>query len=103
MCLAIPGKIIKIYMENGLRMGHVDYSGAISEVCLEYVPEAEIDSYVIVHAGFAISVLNEEQARLTLEAWDDVTGHLQQQGYAVEHGSLAAEMKADTKKVASKK
>ena len=89
MCLAIPGKIIKMYVENGLRMGHVDYNGTVSEACLEYVPEAETGSYVIVHAGFAISVLNEDQARETLETWDNVTDHLKKQGYNVEHAPLS--------------
>ncbi len=89
MCLAIPGKIIKIYSEKGLRMGHVDYSGTVNEACLEYVPEAGPGSYVIVHAGFAISLLDKEQARQTLETWDNVTEHLKKQGYTVEHGPLS--------------
>ncbi len=95
MCLAIPGKIVKIYTENGLRMGHVNYSGTISEACLEYVPEADMESYVIVHAGFAISVLDEEQARQSLETWDEVTDHLKKQGYTVENAPLTDKTKKD--------
>ena len=69
MCLAVPGKVREIYEENGLKMGLIDYSGTINRTCLEYVPEASIGQYVIVHAGFAISVLNEEEARKSLELW----------------------------------
>ena len=70
MCLAIPGEILEVYEENGLRMGRIDFSGTVNRTCLEYVPEAAVGQYVIVHAGFAISVLNEEEARESLEAWE---------------------------------
>lgn len=72
MCLAIPGKLIAIYENTGLKMGQVDYDGAISNVCLEYVPEIEIGQYTIVHAGFALSVLDEEEARKTLDLWQEL-------------------------------
>lgn len=68
MCLAIPGRIEEIRGESLLeRTGKIDFGGARKEVCLAYVPEANVGDYVIVHAGFAISVLDEEEARLTLE------------------------------------
>lgn len=69
MCLAIPGEILEIYEENELKMGLIDYSGIVNRTCLEYVPEASVGCYVIVHAGFAISVLDEEDAQQSLEAW----------------------------------
>lgn len=63
MCLAIPGKIISISEGNSLmRTGQVSFGGILKEVNLAYVPEAKVDNYVIVHVGFAISVLNEEEA-----------------------------------------
>ena len=62
MCLGVPGKIDGIFEAGGLRMGQVDFGGVRREVCLEYVPEAQAGDYVIVHAGFAISKLNEEEA-----------------------------------------
>ena len=63
MCLAIPGKIVRILDEEPLsRMGEVSFSGVRKEVSLAFVPEAGVDDYVIVHAGFAISTLNEEEA-----------------------------------------
>ena len=69
MCLAIPGKVLEIYEEGGLKMGLIDYSGSLNRTCLEYVPETAVGQYVIVHAGFAISVLDEEEAQNSLEAW----------------------------------
>jgi hydrogenase expression/formation protein HypC len=63
VCLAIPGKIISISEGNSLmRTGQVSFGGILKEVNLAYVPEAKVDNYVIVHVGFAISVLNEEEA-----------------------------------------
>jgi hydrogenase expression/formation protein HypC len=63
MCLAIPGRIISIEDENSnLRMGRVSFSGIIKEISLAYVPEAEIDDYVLVHAGFAINKIDEAEA-----------------------------------------
>jgi hydrogenase expression/formation protein HypC len=66
MCLGIPGEITSIYETDGLRMGKVDFGGVQREACLDYVPEAEIGDYVIVHVGFAISRLSEEEAQVTL-------------------------------------
>lgn len=66
MCLAVPGKITEIHESDGLRMGTVDFGGVQQEVCLQAVPEARIGQYVIVHVGFALNVLDEEEARETL-------------------------------------
>lgn len=71
MCLAVPGRVARIYDENGLRMGDVDYGGTVSKVCLEYVPEIIIGQYTVVHAGFAISIIDEEEARRSLETWQE--------------------------------
>ena len=68
MCLAVPGKIMMIFGDEPLsRMGKIDFSGISKEISLAYLPEAKIDDYVIVHAGFAISKLDEESALQTLE------------------------------------
>jgi hydrogenase expression/formation protein HypC len=66
MCLGVPAKITEIYEAEGLRMGKVDFGGAVREACLEYVPEAEVGQYVVIHVGFAISLLDEEEAQETL-------------------------------------
>ncbi|MBD3268184.1 HypC/HybG/HupF family hydrogenase formation chaperone [bacterium] len=63
MCLGIPGKIVSIQDEDPLyRMGKVEFSGVQKDISLAYVPEAEAGDYVIVHAGFAINVIDEEEA-----------------------------------------
>lgn len=67
MCLAIPGKILSIATVEGLRTGRVDYGGTQKDVCLTYVPEAEVGDYVIVHVGVALSRLDEQEAQETLD------------------------------------
>ncbi|MBU0484906.1 MAG: HypC/HybG/HupF family hydrogenase formation chaperone [Proteobacteria bacterium] len=69
MCLAVPGKVIEIFEEAGLKMGRLDYGGTVNKVCLEYVPEIELGQYTVVHAGFALSVIDEEEAQKSFEAW----------------------------------
>ncbi|HHH82491.1 MAG TPA: HypC/HybG/HupF family hydrogenase formation chaperone [Chloroflexi bacterium] len=73
MCLGIPGKIIEDYEADGLRMGKVDFGGVVREVCLDYVPEAKVGEYVIVHVGFAISVVSEKEARETLKLLEEIS------------------------------
>ncbi len=73
MCLAIPGKVTEIYEANGLKMGKVDYGGTVQEACLAYCPEVQVGEYAFVHAGFAISILDEEEAQKSLEAWQELT------------------------------
>jgi hydrogenase expression/formation protein HypC len=67
MCLAIPGKVVEIAEEKGLRMGRVDFGGVVKRVCLDYVPEVGVGDYTIVHVGFALSKIDEEEAVRTLE------------------------------------
>ena len=67
MCLGIPGKIIEIYEANDLIMGKVDFGGVTREACLAYVPEAIIGDYTLIHVGFALSIISEQEARETLE------------------------------------
>ncbi len=67
MCLAVPGKILSIAGEDLARTGRVSFGGIVKQVSLAYVPEAEIGDYVIVHVGFAISLLDEEEALRTFE------------------------------------
>jgi hydrogenase expression/formation protein HypC len=67
MCLGIPGKVLEIYNANGMKMGKVDFGGVVKETCLEYLPEIEVGDYTIVHVGFGISQLDEEEAHRTME------------------------------------
>ena len=67
MCLGIPGQIREIYEDHDTRMGRVDFGGILKEVCLAYLPEAQVGDYAIIHAGFAITQLDEDSARETLQ------------------------------------
>ena len=66
MCLGVPGKIIEIFEGAGLRMCKVDFGGVTRNVCIETIPEAKVGDYAIVHAGFALNLLSEEEANETL-------------------------------------
>jgi hydrogenase expression/formation protein HypC len=63
MCLGIPGKLLEIREQDSLPMGKVEFGGIVKEICLAYVPEAQVGDYVLVHVGFAISRIDEEEAR----------------------------------------
>ena len=64
MCLGVPGKVISIEPNpTGMTMGRVNFSGIIKEVCLAYVPEVRVGDYVVVHVGFAISTVDEDEAQ----------------------------------------
>ncbi len=67
MCLAVPGKIVSISGDDVLRAGAVNFGGIVKNVNLAYVPEAKVGDYVIVHVGFAISVVDEAEARNTFQ------------------------------------
>ncbi|MGO9274811.1 MAG: HypC/HybG/HupF family hydrogenase formation chaperone [Terriglobia bacterium] len=68
MCLAIPGKIESITGDDPLsRMGKINFGGILKEACLAYVPEAKVGDYVIVHVGFALSRVEEEEAQKVFE------------------------------------
>jgi hydrogenase expression/formation protein HypC len=67
MCLGIPGKITDIYQKDSLRMAKIDFGGIIKEACLEYTPEASVGDYALIHVGFAISLMDEEEAQETLK------------------------------------
>ncbi len=65
MCLAIPGKVVEVHELNGMRMAKVDFGGITREACIEYVPDTQLGEYVMVHVGFAISKVDEEEAART--------------------------------------
>ena len=67
MCLAVPGKIVEIAEVEGLQMARVDFGGVFREACLDYVPEARVGDYCVIHVGFAISLLSEADAMETLD------------------------------------
>ncbi len=63
MCLGVPGRVVETYREHDMLMGRVDFGGVFKRVCLEHVPQVELGNYVLVHVGFALSVLNEAEAQ----------------------------------------
>lgn len=67
MCLAIPGRVDEILVEGDMKIGRVNFGGVVKRVCLDYVPEIEVGDYTIVHVGFAISKIDQENAEKTLE------------------------------------
>jgi hydrogenase expression/formation protein HypC len=73
MCLAVPGKILDIYETNGLLMGKIDFGGVIREACLSYVPEAKVGDYTIIHVGFALNIIDEQEAMETLSLLDEIS------------------------------
>ena len=67
MCLGVPGKIIERYESGSLPMGKIDFGGVTREACLAYVPEAQVGDYTIIHVGFALNVISEQEAQETLD------------------------------------
>lgn len=69
MCLAVPGKVISIEekKEGAPRMARVDFAGVVQKVCVDWLPDLRVGEYVIVHVGFALNKIDEEDARQTLE------------------------------------
>ena len=73
MCLGIPGKILTIYEDHGTRMAQIDFGGVSREVCIEVIPEAKPGDWTIVHAGFALNLLSEDEANETLEMLREIS------------------------------
>jgi len=84
MCLGIPGKVTEVYQKDDLPMGKVDFGGISKEICLAYTPEAQIDDYVLVHVGFAISQIDEAEA-------EEIFSYLEQIGEAAAEEEAEAE------------
>jgi hydrogenase expression/formation protein HypC len=72
MCLAIPGKIVSLHDQLGARMSRVEFGGITKDVCLDYVPDARIGEYVLVHVGFAISKVDEDEAQRTFRYLEEL-------------------------------
>lgn len=88
MCLAVPGKITKIYDKDDIQMGTIDFDGITKEICLSYVPDIEIGEFALVHVGFAMQKLDEKSALETLQMFREL-GVLEEE-LGVEESSEAA-------------
>lgn len=87
MCLAIPGKVVETFTREGLHLGRVQFGGVTREACLDYVPETQVGDYVLVHVGFAISRVDEEEARRTYEALAELDQLAELEAPVVEDGA----------------
>jgi hydrogenase expression/formation protein HypC len=72
MCLAIPGKLVETFVENDVRMGKVSFDGLVKQACLEHVPDARVGDYVLVHVGYALSRIDETEARRIFALLDEM-------------------------------
>lgn len=72
MCLGVPGRISEIYEANGLLMGKIDFGGVMREACLAYVPEAQVGDYTVIHVGFALHLISEQEAQETLDLLNQI-------------------------------
>ncbi len=72
MCLAVPGQVMSIAERDGTLMADVDFGGVRKDVCLQYVPDATVGEYVVVHVGFAIQRLDEDAAKQTLANFEQL-------------------------------
>jgi hydrogenase expression/formation protein HypC len=72
MCLAIPGKVVEIHEADGMKMAKVNFGGMLKSVCLAYTPDAVPGDYVLVHVGFALSRVNEEEAERTFKLLEEL-------------------------------
>jgi hydrogenase expression/formation protein HypC len=70
MCLAVPGRVLSISEVDGTLMAEVDFGGVRKDVCLEYIPDATVGEYLVVHVGFAIQRLDEDSAKETLASFE---------------------------------
>lgn len=70
MCLGIPGKVVRTFHEHDVLMGKVDFGGVCKQVCLEHVPDVQIGQFVLVHVGFALSKIDEDEAARVFEFLD---------------------------------
>lgn len=72
MCLGVPGRIVDVDTSEVVRLGRVSFDGVVRRVCLEYVPEAVPGDYVLVHVGFALQRIDEEEAKRVFELLEEL-------------------------------
>jgi hydrogenase expression/formation protein HypC len=90
MCLGIPGKLVEVYSQDGLPMGKVEFGGILKEVCLAYTPEAQVGQYVIVHVGFAISLIDEAEAEEIFSYLEEIEGTMAEEEAAERQGETTS-------------
>jgi hydrogenase expression/formation protein HypC len=79
MCLAVPGKILSMDDSGALKMAKVDFGGVVRDICVEWLPEARIGDYILAHVGTALSLIDEESAKASLDAFDEIEKLMEQE------------------------
>lgn len=74
MCLGVPGRVIGVADEDGVRMGTVDFGGIRRRCCLEFTPQVDVGAWVVIHVGFAIGVVDEAEARRAYALLEQMDG-----------------------------
>jgi hydrogenase expression/formation protein HypC len=87
MCLAVPGKLVEVRPQDDLPMGRVEFGGIVKDVCLAYTPEAQVGDYVLVHVGFALSRIDEAEAREMFSLLEEI-GDLGENGRENDEGRM---------------
>ncbi len=72
MCLGIPAKLLEVRRQEDPPMGKVEFGGIVKDVCLAYTPEAQVGDYVLIHVGFAISIIDEAEAEETFRYLEEI-------------------------------
>ena len=72
MCLGVPGKVVELFEQDDLPMAKIEFSGIVKNSCLAYTPEAQVGDYVLVHVGFAISIIDEAEAQEIFQYLDEI-------------------------------
>jgi hydrogenase expression/formation protein HypC len=86
MCLGIPGRVVETYEQDDLPMGKVEFGGILKEVCLAYTPEAKVGQYVLVHVGFAISLIDQTEAAEIFSCLEEIGEVMRQSQQTQEDG-----------------
>lgn len=89
MCLAIPGKVLEEFESRGMRMARIQFGGIVREASLDYTPEAKVGDYVLVHVGFAISIVDAEEAERTYRALEELNQLSELEAPIVQEGASA--------------
>ena len=80
MCLGIPGKVVELYEINGMKMAKIDFNGVYKEACMEYLPEINIGDYTLVHVGFGLSIIDENEALETMKLLNQIAAVGEEEG-----------------------
>ncbi len=95
MCLAIPGKVVEMHESEGILLGKVDFGGIVKQVCLQYTPDVKMGEYVIVHVGFSLSKMDEEEAARTYKLLEELNQLSELDVPDVSQEELISKMKSD--------